>query len=396
MGFPPPFDNPAGIFGEIGWLTPEQYGAVGNGVADDTTALQAMYNAAAAAGARVYLGKNKTYGVTNTVNCHGANSATANPVTTYCAGGENVTRIKCLSDIAGPVFNCAPTQASQQPSWEFRDLYIDMTLAPSATGLALSNLILAKLYGCKFRLGSGGLSLSKVGASWFTDLWCYNSTVGYHTLTGTGTAGNGNKWRGCWFYMTSGATGDVTAGFLDESQQQDGHYEQCHVQRSPGIAHNLNDGFLFNDATATANTGANFLIDCNVDGISNGAISLANAGFRFVNQWNCHLAHCWASAVGDGSNKQPGVTLDGCHKMTLQDVYISGRGLQLLNTCDLIMVRGNTFPTLVATDPAIRVSGATITNLLLDGHNVKFSDASAWFDSLTTAQAAMAAAGKLL
>jgi len=380
---------------QLGLFTPEQFGATGDGVADDTASLQAMYNAAAAVGADVYLGKSKTYGVTATVNVHGASAATALPVVTRTAGGENVTRIKALSDIAGPVLSCAPTQASQQPSFEFHDVYIDMTLAPSATGLSLSNLILSKVYGCKFRLGSGGLSLSKVGASWFRDLWCYNSTVGYHTLTGTGTPGNGNKWSGCWYYMTSGAAGDVTAGFLDESQQQDGHYYACHVQRFPGIAHNLNDGFVFNDATTTANTGANFLVDCNADGISAGTINLTNAGFRFVNQWNCVLAHSWASAVGDGTNKQPAVILDGCHKMTVDDTYLSGRGLLLANTCDLIFVRSNKFPTLVSTDPAIRLSGATVTNLMLDGANVKYTDAAPWFDNYLTAQAALVAPGKV-
>lgn len=390
--------EPAGALADqvLNWLTPEEFGAVGNGAADDSDALQAMYNEAAAVGQAVYLGRGKTYGVTKTVNAHGANAATALPVVTIAAGSENVTRIKCLADIAGPVLNVAPTQASQQPSWAFRDVYVDMTLAPSATGLALSNLILARVSGCKFRLGSGGLSLSKVGASWFEDLWCYNSTVGYHTLTGTSTAGNGNKWRGCWFYMTSGAAGDVTAGFLDESQQQDGHYFQCHVQRNPGIAHNLLEGFVFSDATAAANTGANFLIDCNVDGITDGTINLTHGGFRFLNQWNCVLAHSWASAVGDASNKQPAVILDGCHKMTIEGTYLSGRGLLLANTCDLIFIRGNKFPTLLATDPAIRVSGATLTNLLLDGHNVKYSPGSAWFDVPATAQAAMLAPGSVL
>jgi hypothetical protein len=380
----------------VKYYTPEYFGAVGNGVADDTSALQAMYDEAAGIGAAVYLGRNKTYGVTATVNAHGANAATALPVVTKAAGGENVCRIRPLNDIAGPVINCAPTQASQQPSFEFHDVYIDMSLAPSATGLSLSNLILAKVYGCKFRLGAGGLSLSKVGASWFRDNWVYNSTIGYRTLTGTSTAGNGNIWDGCWYYMTSGAAGDVTAGFMDESQQQDSYYSRCHVQRNAGVAYNLLDGFLFNDATVTANTGSNYIVQCNVDGITDGTIGLSHAGFRFVNQWNCRMTQCWASTVGSGSNKLPAVLLDGCHKTRIENTYMSGRGLRLVNTCDLVFLGSNQFPTLVGSDPAIRLSGATVTNLMVDGHNVKYVDAAPWFDDYAAAQTAMVAPGKLL
>lgn len=91
-------DKLVGIEAAIG-VSPEAFGAVGDGVTDDTTALQAASNAASTAKLVLQLSSGKTYKITSTVQLNGAvvdgygAVVTGTPVTLLtCVGDRNAIR----------------------------------------------------------------------------------------------------------------------------------------------------------------------------------------------------------------------------------------------------------------------------------------------------------------
>lgn len=380
----------------------KDYGAVGSG-GDETAKIQAAYNAAAAAGGVVYFPpvEGGAYGVTSTINCHGSSPSTAGTVVTIADSTQGLCRIKALNDIAGPIFNAAPTNASAVHSWFFEGLYVDMTLAPSATGLYVNNLQRLNIDRCEFREGNIGLDIGAVSAGNFERLDAYNCvTAGYRYASGTTTNSQGHNWLGCNFFQSSGVTHDCNAGWLDLSGHQDQNYFGCQVIRAPGINFKLPWGFKFDGSGASA-AGQTYMSLCVADGITDGnnpGGGSTGAAYAFLKITNARMNNCWASALDTAKGwRQPALYIDQCTRFDVENCYLSGTGVAFGNTAvsDMVHFRGNHFPNANTADACFTFGSAQPTNMVALG-NTKEKDAAAWFDSYTKSQAAMIAPGNLL
>lgn len=377
------------------------FGARGDGVTDDTAAIQAAFDLASAKGGIVYfppVGAG-AYAVSSTINCQGTSGDSGGIAVGIVADStQSMCRIKCLGDIAGPVFNCNPTSASQAHSWYVSGLYVDMTNAPSATGLYVNNLQRLNVDRCQFREGTIGLDVGAVSAGSFTRTDAYNSsTAGFRYASGTTTNSQGHNWFGCNFFMSSGVSHDCNAGWLDLSGHQDQNYFGCQVIRSPGITFKLPWGFKFDGSAAPA-AGQTFMSMCVADAITDGnnpGTGSTGAAYAFLKVTNARMNQCWASALDTARGwRTPCLYIDQCTRLDVENVYMSGTGVAFGNTAasDMCHFRGNHFPNPNVADACFQFGAATPTNLVFLG-NTREKQAAPWFDNYATAQAGMAAPG---
>lgn len=381
----------------------KQYGAKGLGT-DDTAAIQTEFNEATLKGGIVFFPRG-TYGVSSTINAHGASASQAIACGVLGEGVENIARIKPLVDIGGPVLNLAPTTASPSPSWWFDKVYVDLSLAPTSTGIFVDNVQLLNMDACKFRAGAVGLQIGRVSAGNFTRMNAYNcTTAGYYYDSSSTTDSQGHTWVGCNFFMSTGASANCNAGWLDLSGHQDQTYYSCRVERSAGINFTLPYGWKLDGTGSTVGnaasigSAASWFVNCVCDAITDGnnpGSGSTGASYWFSEQSNIRMTQCWASALDTTKVwRQPAIYINNGFRFDIANCYISGTGITIAGTDDIIHLRGNHFPNPNVADPCITLGSATLTNLYT-ANNTKEKAGAAISDNEAARAAAATPAGNV-
>jgi len=401
----------------VSYYNVRSYGAVGNGTADDSEALQLAFNAAAAGGGGIVYIPRGTYLLTKTVTYTGVY-----PIFLLGDGKEASTggfsKIKAsasgsFTQIGTTGFNAvlsiAPT--SNINHFRFENFYVDMTGLTNTVGLYVDQVGYSRFTGLKFREGAIGLAGLRVSGDIFDDCQAWNqATYGFALLytdgaggTGAGTVavttnGQGNSFRDCEFRMTS-AINNCTAGYAVLSGQQDIVFTSCHSTRSLGVATGLKHGFLIQGPVSSwppdgTWAGQVHMVNCNADAVAD-ASSGTGAGYTFRNYRHVRRTQCWDSAM-DTSNAwySPATIIDNCQDVIISASEISSNGVYLFNNVDLITLSGNHFLNAGTNTTCVTIGSATVTNLIFDVNNKKVA-AALWFDNQQTAATAMNASQQM-
>lgn len=305
----------------------KDYGAIGDGVADDTAAIAAAYTAAVAGGggkvripAGTWLYSTLTF-ASAAVLIEGA-GPTATKLRTTATTGNTIT----IGNPAAPVAGGG-----------IRDLTIDSAVARTA-GYAIHVDGAARAVLDNLRIettGGGGLSFAKTGTTtgfWFID-HVYIKVTG--AFTGILIAGGNDR-----FFRNIGVIGNNTAG-------------------SKGIYVTGSQGDWFSDVSMG-------FLDKGVH-IHAGAAGAPDINFpRFVNvfsdqclTYGWHLDHsgggtlnsilmhdCWAVTIGSGLTTSRGFLIDDGAFVSLQNARVSnigGHGVEVTNNATSLLIGGGFF-----------------------------------------------------
>jgi hypothetical protein len=382
-------------------------GAIGDGTTDDTAAIQAVYDTAAATGGTVswYTPEAKTVKVTAQIEIAGASPSTALAVNTIGPGSHVVTIKPTVALGTDAVFNLQPTTGSQSPGWEFHGLGFDLRDAPGCSGIVLGNVQVIDISRLKFRGGARGIDIVTCGGpAQFSHIYFWNQTdAGVVYRTGSTTNTQGHDWSNCTYFLSGSAADDAHAGFWLQGGGQDSSWYRCHAFRQAGISQKLFYGFDFDGPSSagfppTTGAGQPHLVNCVVDAVTDAAIGTSSAAtsaaYRFSYQMNPRMTQCWASAMDTGlSARGPAVLLSNVQRASIENCYLSSQGVKFEDSVDIVTLTGNTWPNIDDTEPCLWINSATVTNVVVSPDNIKQQTAKPWSDDITTLAATLAPQG---
>jgi hypothetical protein len=290
----------------------KSYGAVGDGVTDDTAAIQAAISAAEPAGRTIFF----------PAGTYLSNQWNIDARLRFQGVGKNQTIIKAISGATGPLFNANNT--SLRPGFSIRGMGWDMTNAPEIAAVYMHNVrngVIDDLY-----FSPGGtiaLQLDLAQGMNITNVDVFNASVA--AFKGTHASSSGNNFINCFSDNTSvtGVYGFVFDGGIDW------WCIGCRAFRAPGIAKNLQYGFVWDYTVANYNATGR-LIACAVDAISDGTPGSATvAGVYYRNVGNCSISGSFLScaSVADAISNTV-VDIAGCKSILITGSYLSGRGVK--------------------------------------------------------------------
>jgi hypothetical protein len=290
----------------------KSYGAAGDGVTDDSVAIQAAVDAAPA-GATVYFPGAGPYLM---------DQLTIDARLHLRGDGKNLTTLKAITGATGPLINW--DNSTLRPGCTLRGLTIDMT---NATGIAavymhnVRNGIVDDLYFSPG--GTVALQLDLAQGMNILNVDVFNASTA--AFKGTHASSSGNNFINC-FSDTTTTTG-VYGFFFDGGL--DWWCIACRAFRAPGIAQTLRYGFAW-DYTSVNYNATGRLLGCSVDAISDLTSSSANvAGVYFRNVGNCSVDDTFISCAptADGTSNAC-VEIAGSKSTKIDGSYLSGQGVR--------------------------------------------------------------------
>jgi hypothetical protein len=281
-----------------GQFNVETYGAVGNGVADDTTAIQNALNAAVAAGGGQVIVPQGTYNVTGL-------SVTLGPTTRLQVAGVGAAVLANKSTGAGSTAKCClyvnGGSLNYSGNWfSIRDVQVQGSAAGGA-GVYLEALAqgeVVNLYGTGFTSGSFNTPLYIAGC---LDLRIVNPilTASGQSILGTGSGG-----------VSSNAIQVYGGWLLNNTSHSPGY--GCQILNGQawsffGTVFQGNFNYGYTDATATANSS---FFGCWFENNSAGPMNIASTG---ANVNGCVFAESAALNIAATA-----------HVVTFRNMYLPG------------------------------------------------------------------------
>ena len=279
------------------YITPEMYGAKGDGATDDRAAIQAAITAIISAGSGRVVFSAKTYAVasTITVNCGAGKSVI------LCGSGKEGTSIKWIGAANGTVVDWENTSGGA-----IKDIIID------GNDLAGIGIIIH------------GTTVQPQGNSFDTiQVQKVTGTPGYGIQLGSSAAGEygptANHFSNVWLYL------NTTGIYQDHNQTVDNGYEQVYFASNTAYGfYGVNGSAWFNQSAAIDDGTADFYFGPDMYWVSLNDVEVENTGGISAifadgsRAWPTHLRDFRATQGSSGVDifryLQGGqLTMENCH-----------------------------------------------------------------------------------
>lgn len=290
--------NPPGAGGAtplLPWIDVRTYGAVGDGIADDTAAIQAAIAAAEAVQGTVYLPPGD----------YVVDQLTMTSVLVFLGAGRNKSRLFAKTGAASPLLDIDVSDGLV----ELRDFSVIMTEAPTGVAISLQHCSQSKVERIIIDGGSTGLFIAHAKSSTFSALAFANQTAyGFHV---DGDDSAENYYHDCIFYFDdAGITGVVGFRISRTTAVDVGGHTLDYLRVIRGGTAVITHAFLFDSTVSDTFFGvwASQLIGDNVNG---------DSAAELINATDVHMLNSWFTGTGG-----MGLHLDNAKRVIVSDTWL--------------------------------------------------------------------------
>ena len=407
--------------GIIPVINVKDYGAIGDGSTDDTTAIQNAINACPKGGIVVLDNKsgNGTYKISSSINLYGADLT--NPVPILLVGNsvrddDGITIQPTSALGTNPAINVSTKYAPGGTPTEFSygevaKLYINLTSAPNAVGIYYDRVQQVRETDVKVRGGSCGRVIAWANDLTFNEPKCFNASDSYwkwlhayssdapwDTANSGNTVGGGGSTYGDpdsfilnkpYNYITSGMSAGTANAFFTIKAGNDFQILGGHSLRTPGHAAYITNGINVDFSWDGSQKNLYLLydmheIDAIWDGTGTGPTYKGSGAAVAIN--NAHFArfgpNSWIGPYSaSDSAEQWAFILTNCSDIVLTPGgHYSGRGILVDGVNSDIIIKGQ-FPQPYS-DPVVSSNAAGTLDASMN--SLALPQASIAVDSMQT------------
>ncbi|GGD88918.1 glycosyl hydrolase family 28-related protein [Paenibacillus nasutitermitis] len=309
------------------------YSAVGDGVADDTTAIQNAINAAQSAGGGVVFFPKGTYKISSTLR------VTAHNVQLEGTGKGSVVFLNKSTDAVIHIGDT--TDMHNTTHNKVKNLTIDRSVAPNSNvttspsyGIRIDRARFTTLEGVTVYNAAYGIS---VGVKNDSGLNTQFVTIQNSLVMTTGSMRTTSVLPGANIVFWSGADYKLTSTFLEPTNvgiMMDGNSNGINIDKTTVI-----NGAAYNYGIVSGGTGfARYIVNCIVENAHHQQIYIAGGSSRVT------VADSWIGAGDEeGTSTRKGILIEeGTNKITIADNRIGDQQLQAIySKGDNVTITGN-------------------------------------------------------